>query len=185
MQTNWQRFHNLTVVVQGTSYKIYFDGEYHVFASFYSSKKQAESVLKNLSSSFTNPSIFTITTNKFTTTKKLSIKQNDIISQLVDESEKTFLMIEDISNKFDSGKISFNESDILLTNLFDDYNSTHSNFIKEFSNNSKYNVIKNYENNMFNSISNIEKSDEQNLSSCLRYELINFVINRYYLLSCF
>ncbi len=164
---------------------VYFDGVYHVLVSFYSSYDDAEKVCDNINKDYPNSSVFTISTNRFSNKKDLEKSQNNSIKNFLESTEKIILQLESSLVKFEKGEIQLNNLSLLFKDIKKDFDAHIDNLYIAFKTNSKYNLMKEYANQISKSISNISTFDEQNLSSFLRYEILNIVINRCQFLSCF
>lgn len=173
------------IASQGGAGYIFFDTTYHVFASFYSNKKDAENVLKNVLPEYKNSCIFTLSISHFQPPKKLTSAQNYAVENFLNETKKTIIQLEKIFVDFDKKVINFNNALITIKSIQGNYNSAHDNLIYNFKNNSKYNIAKKYAEQMYSSLLNITNSSEEKFTSILKYETINFVINSYYFLGCF
>lgn len=164
---------------------IYFDGEYHVLASFYTNYDNAEKVATNLKNDYHSSCVFTIKTKPFSKQSHLSKNQNLAIENLLDTSENVINNLEHSSNQFDKNELTFSKLQVQVENLNDQFYSTYETFLKHFKTNSQLNIATDYAKRMTTSLNNIKTNDEQNISSHIRYELINFVITRHQFLSCF
>ena len=174
-----QEIHN-----SGGAGYIYFDEKYHVLASYYSRLESANSVLKNIQTSYPNSSILTIVATPFSNSN-LSTKEKIAVESFLTVSEQLILELEQFSTEYNKGELSINKFKTQTKNMCDGFLESYNNFISTFKKNSKLNIAKDYASQMLSALINITKLENQNLSSSLRYELIGFVINRYHLLSCF
>lgn len=169
--------------VGGAGY-IYFDGKYHVLASFYSDYDNAETVLESLKNDYPSSNILTISTKPYSLKSNLKSIQNSAVENVINKSEDLVIQVEQLSNKYDRDEVTLSSLQLQLKNLYDDFHSSYDNFMTQFKTNSKYNVAKDHLSKMQKSISTL--SNESGLTTAnLRYELVSFVINRCQFLSCF
>ena len=164
---------------------VYFDGTYHVLASFYSNYKSAEKVVNNLKSDYKNATVFNIETYKFTDKKKLNSSQNKSIKNFLDTTHTMILNLEKLNTNFDKKSLQIEELKIHIKNNQEEFNNVYSSLIEDLKNNSKFNFIKEYLVQMKNSLSNLSNLENNTASSTLRYETVKLVINRIQFLSCF
>ena len=179
---------NLATEIQaknGAGY-VYFDGSYHVLASFYPTKKEAETVCNNLKNDYPSSQVFELNYNKLSKFKNLSQNQNNAISAV---NLNLYNAIENLYSciiKYDTSNIGENELAQTLNKLHSAYKDEYNNFLAQFSNNSKYNKAKtNLEdiNSTLNNLSNV--TSEQNISYKLKYNAIKIVVDYSSFLSCF
>ena len=173
------------VNLNGGAGYIYFNGNYHVLASFYSDYDNAETVLENVIGDYPNACILTIESSDFSKQKNLTTSQNSAVENYIKETQSIILKLEYFANEFDTKKISFNELSLSIKNLQKDFVDVYDTFISSFKTNSTFNVAKKYAEQMNSSINNLVETSEQSMTSKLRYETVSFVINRHQLLSCF
>ena len=95
------------------------------------------------------------------------------------------MQLENLLIKFDKNEMSFSELTIHVLTLQKNFEDVYSDLISSFKTNAKFNVAKDCTKQMQMSLAKIQNSDEQNISSSIRYEIISFVLNRHHFLSCF
>ena len=169
---------------QGAGF-IFYDGKYHVLASFYSDKNQAKTVLNNLISSYENATIFTLSAAQLEANNSLSNEQNNGLKIYINETNSLILQLEKLSINFIKKEISFNQTSVLLKELMLAYSETYSNFINIFNHDSKYNTSKKHADSILKSLSTLINCEEENLTTSFRYELISIATSRYHLLRSF
>ena len=164
---------------------IFFDGKYHVLASFYLNKNDAKKVVENIKNVYANACVFSIQENIFFSQKSLNNKQNKTLRDFINSTKENMIKLQNINLEFDSNKISFNEFKVYLHEIKNSFDDAHIKLTSTFENDLKFNIIKDYAKQMSTSIENIIEANEQNANQIMRYEIISFVINRNYLVSCF
>lgn len=164
---------------------VYFDGTYHVLASFYSNYKSAEKVVNNLKTDYKSATVFTIETYKFTDKKKLNSSQNKSIKNFLDSTYTMILNLEKLNTNFDKKSLQIEELNIHIKNNQKEFDKAYSSLMEDLKNNSKFNFIKEYLVQMKSSLSNLSNLENNTASSTLRYETVKLVINRIQFLSCF
>ena len=177
--------HSQEMIFNGGAGYIYFDKNYHVLVSFYSNYDDAESVLKKIKNDYPSATIFTIKSKHFFKQKNLTNAQNKSIENFANTSKELVLKLDLLSAKFFTKTISFGELKTHIKNMQKEFNIVYENFINSFNNVSKHNLTKKYAVNMFNTFEKLVKFSEHEMCYQLRYEIINLVIERHHLLSCF
>ena len=164
---------------------IYFDGNYHVIASFHSSYDDAKSVCKNIKTEYKNSSIFTLSNSPFVEQKNLNISQNNSIKDFIKTAEKTILDMEKYLIMCSKKEIAFNALSIALNETKKDFDLSYNSLLSSFKTNSKLNTMKEYANQISKSISDLCNTSEQNFLAKFRYQIVNIVVNYHHFLSCF
>ncbi len=164
---------------------VYFDGTYHVLASFYSNYKSAEKVVNNLKLDYKNANVFTIETNKFLVNKNLNSSHNNSIKNFLDATHKIILNLEKLNTEFDKKSLQLSELNIHIKNNQEEFDNVYSNLMENLKNNSKFNLAKEYLIQMKSSLSNLSNLENNTASTTLRYETIKLTITRIQFLSCF
>ncbi|MBQ8615163.1 MAG: hypothetical protein IJ415_01180 [Clostridia bacterium] len=165
-----------TISESGGAGYIYFDGKYHVLASFYSNLDDAESVAENLINEYPNTQVLTIECKHFYSLKNLTDDQNSAIKNLIDSTKKIILQLEDLSIKFDTKEMNFNEANVHIKKYSDEFASILDGLFKNFKTNSKFNTAKEYAQEIQKTLTNLSNSDEQNFSTTLRYSIVDIAI---------
>lgn len=173
------------VSASGGAGYVYFDGTYHVLASFYSNSADAEKVVENLKSEFENVQVFSINCKNFSQQKNLSSSQNDSIESLIIQIKKIILQLEEISIKFETKNCSFNEAILTIKNDIKNFSSSYDNFLSNFKTDSKYNKAKDYTQSISSSFLNLLNSEEQSFSASLRYCTVHTAITLTQFTYCF
>lgn len=162
---------------------VYFDGKYHVFASLYFEKGDAQSVLKNLKAEYPTSKIFEFEFNKKIKLNNLNDAQKAAAKNLVDNGDETLKQIYGNILAFDKLEIEKNELILnfkTIRNRFLDYADA---FNAAFSENSKFNKAKSQIAELDLALSNL--IDSADYSYKLKYELFRFAISYTNILSCF
>lgn len=156
---------------------IYFATSYHVLVSFYSSFENAEKVSENLKNDYKNTKVFSINFPLFNEKKNLTNNQNLSVKKVMATTKKVILELESLANDFDTQKVTHNEAKILTKNYIDEYSSAYEDFLVNFKTNSKHNKVKNYLQNILNSLNSLEEKEEHEFGILIRYEIINISIS--------
>lgn len=164
---------------------IFFDKEYHVLASFYAEHDHAKSISNKLKTEYKNTGVLTLEIKKFIKVSSLNSTQNQAVENLTSKLREQTFELENLSNRFDAKKISYNELYIHIENIKKEFNDKHDKYLSAFKNLSKYNLSKEYLEKIKISFDMILNSIEQDISQTLRYHIINIAINYHHLLSCF
>ena len=168
----------LQVQEKGASGYIYFDGKYNVLASTYQTKKQAESVAKNLVQDYKNTDIFTLSTFKEINISSLSKAEKNAVLSFQSSSLNSINSATNLVIQFDKDEISFEVLKIQFKQLFEKVESDYNSFISLTKSDFKKNLSKEYSTNIVNSLNILSTiSNENNLSSKLKYELTNIIVN--------
>ena len=128
---------------KGGSGYIYYDGKYRVFASYYTSEKDAETVVNNISNDYKSANIYKLSTKKDIITP-FSKKENFLISEISKSVLSSIDSITKLIIEFDKNKISSSSLKIELSKLSIRFDEKYQEFIDYTRNNSKRNVIKEY-----------------------------------------
>ena len=137
---------------------VYFENVYHVLASFYPTKKQAESVVKNIKDEYENASVYKIDINKFYKNKALNEAQNNVIKDVVSSTSNFISKFYDLIIELDTDQISHNNFNLEVKRLTDSTTKYIDEFKTQFKLNSSFincqmpSPIKNIANRRFNTI---------------------------------
>lgn len=164
---------------------IYFDENYHILISFHSSKKEANSSLKKFKARYKNASIFTIEKKGFTYQKSFTKHQNKTLKNFINDTEKISLKLEQFFSSFFKDYAGKETYFIQIENLKTEYENTYNKLLKSFMKTNHLNVAKKHASNMLICLSNLTRTTNQNHTALIKYEIINFIINRHQFLSCF
>lgn len=155
---------------------VYYDEKYHVLASFYPTKKEAESVCENLKEQYPNCAVFMVEAKKFKTNSKFSDQENKILANC---NKANINLINEAYNhilSYDTSTHSIKKLKLNLTNSYDKYkNSTQD--INTIFNNSNYSTSKQYVLDITDSVKSLTSDIEQSeLNYTLKYNLIKIVL---------
>lgn len=187
---NFQTYQNALNLSQtikqssGAGY-IYFDGVYHVLASFYSKHDSAEKVVDNLKSEFKNVKVFTIKSKKFFKSSSLNNKQNACVKNYLEKLNEIIFHLDNICINFETKISSHKKSIVDAKNLMEQYNEIYNDFISNFKTNSKHNITKKYAKEICTSFTTITSCSEQDFSCVIRNETINIVVLKTQIEKCF
>ena len=157
---------------------IYFDDCYHVFAGFYTSKTDAEKVVKNIVEFYPNATATTISANKFKTKNNLKKAQNIAIKNQIDTNENIIESISNLSIELDLNNITTTAFNLKITQIVDEFSSTFKVLNScLFNNKTKRFDLSKYLTEIKNSLTNIQSASAQELPQKVKYELINIVVN--------
>ena len=179
---------NLISSVNGAGY-VYYDGKYHVFAAFYPSKEDAETVCENLKPDYPTCSVYTLKCDKFHKIKDLTENQNKSVENLLNANISLMNSVYKCIINYDTNEINYNQLLLNLENIKSDYQKFSEEFFNQFNAITKYNKAKKYVTKIveFTEFFDELKSEqnEQTVSKLLKYKLIGMVINHSSLLESF
>ena len=170
----YKQAQNLSQELQnlGTYSLIYFDKSYHVFVSFYSKEKDAKSVQEKLKNSYHNCSVVGLEFLKNFNDKNLTKNQISSLKNLIHETKKLVLILEDILNDFITNKTSYNKTNTLIKTYAENFIEASNKFFENFKTDSKYNPTKTHANSILNSISSLSNLEENSFTTKARYEIM-------------
>ena len=155
---------------------VYYDDKYHVLASFYPNKEDAEKVCENLKNEYSNASVFVIEATKFKVDRKFSDKENNVLAKLNKANSELFNNLYTIINNYDSSKEQKNQLLINIENCHSTYKSS-ANLIDPYFKNSKYSTSKQYILDILScSQDSVDVAKEEDFSYKLKYNLIKIVL---------
>lgn len=163
---------------------IYYDGTYHVLASFYLLKDDAESVSTNLKNDYPNACVFSISTPKKIYATSLSNKQHACANEFCLNSLSAIQQLADLSIKYDCSEISFSELSVKIKDLSSSLRKSKDNLSAELSS-PKYALAIKHAEEIAICLEELEETTEQEMSKQIKYELIKLVINYSSFLSAF
>ncbi len=169
---------------QGAGY-IYYDGTYHVLISYYSTKEEAESVLENVKSEYSNASVFDISASTFRENTNYTDEENKEIKNMILTNEglieRTYTQV----LSYDKNEISIN---ILQTNtkkILDEYEKKFENFKNKLKNNKKYAIFLKKTTKIHENYKNLYEYTKNEFQPYqLKYELASIVNYHVSFLSC-
>jgi len=110
-----------TLTIQGAAGYIYFDGGYRVLASCYTKYSEAESVIQNIKSTYSNAKVYTIDTQKITYPSNLNKSQLGAFKNVLQSMQNSINSLLEISTGFDKG-------DTNEQNVHTELNTCYTNF---------------------------------------------------------
>ncbi len=156
---------------------VHFDEKYHVLASFYPSKKQAENVAERLKNEYINADVYTLSFSEFNGKNQLTKNQNNSIFNLNDCIESTTTTLNDLLIQYEKNEISNTILSAKITRLTDEFNEEKENFFSSL-NKPNYNNHRNHIEKISSSLSKIKSSfDDQNLTQTIRFETMQIIFN--------
>ena len=165
---------------------VYYDGKYHVLASYYPDEEDATTVSENLLTDYPTAKVYAIKIDKVSLSNELSSSQQDCIKDQINANEKLINSLYNTIIQYDSNSISDSEVNIMLSNIKTDFDNNRDSFLEQFKIDSKFNLAKKYLSKISQYVEQFgEMKDEQNISSKLKYYLIDIVINHSSFLSAF
>ena len=179
---------NLSEEIQsksGAGY-VFFDGQYHVFANFYLSKTDAESVCENLKQQYPTCKVFTLSYNKYSKNKKLSSTENSACKKLYEVGQTSIEQLYNNIYQFGTAQINENQLKANFSSVADKFTDVYNEFISVFNSNSKFNKAKSYLSELYFSLGTLKNiTNETDFNFKMRYELVKFVVNFTNTISCF
>lgn len=170
--------------MSGAGY-VYYDEQYHVFASFYHSLDDAKKVLDNICQEYTNSKVHTLEVERFSPVDHLSKKQNDAVDALTKSILNTIYELSQFSIAFDNKSKAFNELSIKIQNMNSSFNSLYKNFNMVFHSESKYNTAKSNLLEISKSLERLCESCERTFSQTIKFETIDIIICYSSFVDCF
>jgi len=171
----------LSIQENGGAGYIYYDEKYHVFASFYSTYGDADTVTKNLKNDYPKTNIFTL--QVLNLNKKSNI--DDAIKNIFLAQTKLIQDMENIALDFDKNEITFAQAKIMLESSHKTYLESHDAFISSYKHEKKYNVHKGYLLDISTALDSLLSCVENNLSTTLRFTIIDITLNHFRFSSLF
>ncbi len=164
---------------------IYYDGKYHVLASFYPSKSDAETIAENLKAEYPSSSVYSLEIKRYNKKNSLTSEQNKVILNTIEANESLIDSLYKCNISFDTGEFNESELSIKLKVLKNEIEKSYKAFNSEFKTLPKFDALS-IELDIFDSMNTILGSfNGGNVSQCLKYELIKIVINHSCFLSAF
>ncbi len=163
---------------------IFFDGKYHVIASYYTTESEAISVVDNLATEYPTANVYTLEISQYKNKKTLSNNQNKAITNLIQTANNMIKQVYSLLLQYDKNEITSNELTIRFTDIITLLEDKIADYKAELSsNNANYiNSIEKLDDitSSLNTIkSNLDKSYQ------LKYELVSIVFSYSSLLACF
>ena len=150
---------------------IYLDNSYRVFASIYSSISHAESVKKNLSSTYKNASVYTIKINNSTFANMSNQQLN--ASAYLNSLKKLIATASDEIIKLDKGEISDLDFQTKLNPILTEINTYQSDTLNQIKNQPKFNPAI----ELLEDISKILSTIKTQSSQQIKYSLVKLAVN--------
>lgn len=168
----------------GTNSLIYFDKSYHVLVGFYSNENDAKRVSENLKKSYQNCSILELCFSKNFNRKNLTKNQVTSVENLIKETKKLVLILEDLLNDFITNKTSYNKTKTLIKTCAENFIEASNKFFENFKTDSKYNTTKTHANSILNSISSLSNLEENSFTTIARYEIMKIATTLIKMTNC-
>ncbi len=182
---NYNAANELSIKMQekgGAGY-IYFDGKYHVLASFYPNESNAETVCKNLKTDYPTATVFCLDYKEKINLEYLSENQKNTTKTLIENCKNCVDEIYGNILSFDKCEIDKQQLILNFKSIEIRFNDCSNDFMQAFNADSKFNKAKTYLNEMELSIKNL--TNENLKPYMLKYEQIKFTINFLNIISCF
>lgn len=171
--------------VEGAGF-IYKDDYYHVFANYYIDKENAEKVCKNLKNDYKNCKIYTISAHFPSNFKNLSINQNTVLKNILNNLYQLNIDLAELSLDYDTQKITYNSLCLKLKNLTENFTKNVDDFNNFFKANSSVNFVKDYLLNTTKNLNSLcSNLSEQNIKFNIKFSSVNTALNHYFILSNF
>lgn len=169
---------------QGAGF-VYFDGSYHVLASFYQTEQQAQSVVENLKENYPNSCIFALKTTKHLKTKTLSQKQSSYLNEFISVSEKQLNSLADFCINYDKKTLNYSKICLNVKEMHSILTNFKNNLENLFKNN-KFKTAEEYSLNLCDTLKTISNLKENSsFSAGLKFQTIKFAVNYFYFLNVF
>lgn len=160
---------------------VYFDGSYSIIASYYSNKKSADAVLKNIKTEYKNATILKLEKQKLLNLN-YSSKEKSIIKETVKTTDSNLALLNDLIIQYDKNEITKQKLSLNILQLSSNQSNAYEKFLSSFKNDLKLNKAIKYLNTINECYTSIENTTE---SSTLKYNLVKIAVNLSYLLSSF
>lgn len=165
---------------------IYFDGKYHVLASYYPNKNDAEIVCKNLKQDYKTATIYELKINKNVNLKNLSNNQKNAVENFISCGYSTIEKIYKNILSFDKAEITEAQFNLNFNSIYNNFEDVANGFNSNFLKASKYDKAKTYLaelNKILTEFNTVSKQD--NFKQKSKFNMISFVVNFSNVLSCF
>ena len=165
---------------------IYYDYNYKVLATYFTSKSDAEKVVSNLVESYPNAKVYTLQVTKKLKLKSLNKQQVEIVGKLNSKLQETINILSNASMLLDKQELSLNKFIHQTNEILNSFSDLYENFLNLFKQNSTHNVTKEHLENIQTNLTHLTNvKDEQYLHNNLKFKLIDIVINFANFLKCF
>lgn len=162
---------------------IFFQEKYHVFASFYPTKKQAENVLENILPSYPKATIFCLENQKFISNNSFTTTQNESVKSFCDNVDDSINNLSSHLTEFEKNLMSSSILEVRINQIFDSIQECKNSIYTQFDK-PKYMNIKKSANEIEKSIDNIKSSyQQQNFKQAIRLEIMNIIFSYHHFLS--
>lgn len=154
---------------------IYFDGRYHVLANFYPNEEDANKVAENLSNNYPNIDVYTIDSKQYK--KSANNTDYNVIKDIIECQVTIINQLYNCIINHDKNMLNNNQFLTMLSSINKDYQDKKSVFHSHFKGSKSANIINAYDKveDIANSLENIEKAVNDDVSYKLKYELMHIV----------
>jgi ABC-type multidrug transport system fused ATPase/permease subunit len=157
---------------------IYYDYNYKVLATYFTSKSDAEKVISNLDITYPNAKVYTLQVSKNFKLNLLNKKQSDAVEKLNKNLQETINLLSNASVLLDKQELSLNKFNLQTNEIINSFSDLYENFLNLFKQNSTHNVTKEHLKNIQTNLTCLTNvKDEQYLHNNLKFKLIDIVIN--------
>ena len=170
---------------QGAGY-IYYDYNYKVLATYFTTKSDAEKVASNLVETYPNAKVFTLQVNKNLKLNSLNKKQVEVVEKLNNNLQETIKIFSNASVLLDKQELSLNKFNQQANEILNSFTEHYKDFLNLFKQNSTHNITKGHLKNIEKNLTHLTNvKDEQYLNNNLKFKLIDIVVNYANFLICF
>ena len=164
---------------------IHFDGRYHVFASFYPLKEDAEKVVESLKGDYPNSTIYILEATKFKNKANLKKEENSAIQESLKENLIAINGLYNQTMSFDKAEINEKRLSLNVQEILSDYKKNLENFKNSLKNHTKFEIFNGYLTKISISLNDCIDHANKSESAFIKYEIIKMVVNHSAFLDCF
>jgi len=177
--STYTQANNLSLEIQnsGGGGNLHYNKGYNILVNFYTNNKDAEAVCENLKSTYNTASVYTIQAKNFKNLSNLSKNQCKSVQNLEKFLISSINSLSTISLQLDKNEINFNQASTIFSSIFNDYQDTYEDFLNQFKTNSKYNLAKEYANNIYLNLQTLSTEKENLTNQKIKYLTIDIVLN--------
>ena len=170
---------------QGAGY-IYYEQNYKVLATYFSEKKDAETVVNNLKENYPNSQVYILQINQNLKLNNLSKKQIDIVKTLQQNLFQITSILSNSSILLDKQELKFNNFIFQFKEVLKNLNKDIEKFYNLFNQNPTFNHAKDCLKNIELSVNNLSKTENDfQLGQIIKFEMVHIVINFANFSNCF
>jgi len=177
--STYTQANNLSIEIQnsGGGGNLHYNNGYNILVNFYTNKNDADAVCENLKSIYNNASIYTIQAKNFKNLSNLSKNQCKSLQNLEKFLISSINSLSSTSLQLDKNEINFNQASTIFCSIFNDYQDIYEDFLNQFKPNSKYNLAKEYANNVYLNLQTLSREKENLTNQKIKYLTIDIVLN--------